>query len=327
MFPHSHRCLPVSPARRGWACVCLLLSSGLLLLGLPRLALAQTTCSTTSTAVSGFTGTLTDLATDCTILLGLKDTLRGTASLNWAESTAMSTWDGVTVAGTPPRVTELNFHRKRLTGTIPPALGSLSNLIKLELHHNDLTGPIPVTWGTDTHPLPNLETLDLHVNQLTGTIPPALGSLSNLTELALHQNRLTGTIPEALGALSSLETLALNHNQLTGTIPEVLGTLSSLVDLWLHENQLDGPIPAAWGSATHPLSELQSLRLDNNQLSGTFGPIPIGTASLRNLVELRLDNNALSGAIPAAWGSLSTLNLLRLTATDWTRHDSPGFAG
>ena len=230
----------------------------------------------------------------------------------------MSTWDGVTVAGTPPRVTQLNFHRKRLTGTIPPALGSLSNLIKLELHHNDLTGPIPATWGTDTHPLPNLETLDLHVNQLTGPIPPALGSLSNLTELALHQNRLTGTIPPALGALSNLETLALNHNQLTGTIPEVLGTLSSLVDLWLHENQLDGPIPAAWGSATHPLSELQSLRLDNNQLSGNFGPIPVGTAGLRNLVELRLDNNALSGAIPAAWGTLSTLNLLRLTATDWT---------
>ena len=253
---HGSAALDAAPGR--WAGVCLLLCSVLLLLGLARPALAQTPmCSATDTAITGTAAVTSDmtidttgLVADCTTLLGLKNTLIGTATLSpdWAENVAMDTWDGVTVDGTPPRVTELNFHRKGLTGTIPPALGSLSNLKGLELHHSDLTGPIPEALGA----LSNLETLNLHVNQLTGPIPEALGSLSNLKELGLDQNQLDGTIPPELGQLTKLETLTLNRNQLTGMIPEALGSLSNLTDLWLHENQLDGPIPAAWGSANPP---------------------------------------------------------------------------
>ena len=84
----------------------LILSSVLLLLGLARPALAQTTCTSSSTAVSGFTGTLDDLATDCTTLLGLKGTLEGSAAgLDWAETISMNSWEGITVDGTPSRVT------------------------------------------------------------------------------------------------------------------------------------------------------------------------------------------------------------------------------
>ena len=97
---------PGRPILYGWASV-LILSSVLLLLGLARPALAQTTCTSSSPAVSGFTGTLDDLVMDCATLLGLKGTLEGDRGvvLDWAENISMSEWEGITVDGTPPRVT------------------------------------------------------------------------------------------------------------------------------------------------------------------------------------------------------------------------------
>ncbi len=63
-----------------------------------------------------------ELAADCTTLLGLKDGLRGTAVLNWARDVAMDDWNGLTVAGTPARVTWLSLWGQGLTGTLPPTL-------------------------------------------------------------------------------------------------------------------------------------------------------------------------------------------------------------
>ena len=37
------------------------------------------------------------LMRDCIELLGLKDTLQGTATLNWSLDTAITSWDGVTM--------------------------------------------------------------------------------------------------------------------------------------------------------------------------------------------------------------------------------------
>ena len=51
--------------------------------------------------------TNTGLAGDCEVLLVAKDTLQGGASgpLNWRKDTAIGSWVGVTVSGTPNRVT------------------------------------------------------------------------------------------------------------------------------------------------------------------------------------------------------------------------------
>ena len=114
----------------------------------------------------------TSLVSDCEALLDAKDTLRGTATLNWSVSASIiSQWDGITVGGTPRRVIWLQLYGNGLTGEIPPELGRLSNL----------TG------------------LRLGLNELTGEIPPELGGLSNLTDLWLYDNRLTGEIPPELG--------------------------------------------------------------------------------------------------------------------------------
>ena len=45
-----------------------------------------------------------ELEADCDTLLTARDTLAGTASLNWVADTPITQWDGVIVGGTPKRV-------------------------------------------------------------------------------------------------------------------------------------------------------------------------------------------------------------------------------
>ena len=127
------------------------------------------------------------LMSDCVTLLEARDTLSGTASLNWAADTHMSEWDGVTVGGTPLHVTQLSLHDRGLTGEIPTELENLSNLQTLSLSSNQLTGGIPTELGN----LSNLE-LSLWGNQLTGGIPTELGNLSNLQILSLSGKPVDG---------------------------------------------------------------------------------------------------------------------------------------
>ena len=87
------------------------------------------------------------LVRDCETLLAAKDTLRGTATLDWSTSTAVSSWEGITTGGTPSRVTELDLASESLTGSIPAELGHLFELTTLDLSNNQLTGDIPAELG------------------------------------------------------------------------------------------------------------------------------------------------------------------------------------
>ena len=49
------------------------------------------------------------LVSDCETLLAARDTLAGTAALNWEANTPMVEWDGVSYQGTPERVTRLEL--------------------------------------------------------------------------------------------------------------------------------------------------------------------------------------------------------------------------
>ena len=128
------------------------------------------------------------LVDDCAVLLAVKDTLRGTATtLNWDADTAIADWYGITVSGTPLRVTRLHLDGRNSRTSI----GELTVL----------TETIPVALGS----LPKLEQLTLHGNQLTGSIPPELGYLSSLNSLYLRTNQLTGNIPVELSKLQIVD--------------------------------------------------------------------------------------------------------------------------
>ncbi len=122
------------------------------------------------------------LMRDCQALLAGKETLAGTATLNWDTGTAITGWDGVTIAGTPARVTKVLLDDEDLTGTIPPQMGDLSEL---------------------TH-------LDLSDNSLTGQVPRPLGNLDNLVEVRLSGNSLTGCIPYGLKDVQTNDLASLN---------------------------------------------------------------------------------------------------------------------
>ena len=261
------------------------------------------------------------LVADCNALLAAKDTLRGTASLNWSPQRPIAQWLGVTVSSSRVTRLDLNNHGltgsipmvlselsnlqtldlgggNQLTGSIPAALSRLSQLQNLDLSENQLEGGIPATLGN----LSKLQTLHLWDNDLTGSIPTALGSLSKLQYLYLHANDLTGNIPAQLGNLSKLQRLDLSSNDLTGTIPVALGSLSKLTTLFLGANDLTGNIPAQLGS----LSNLQGLTLSGNDLTGS---IPAQLGSLSKLEYLYLGGNQLSGCIPSALSSVATNDL------------------
>ena len=252
--------------------------------------------------------TQTSLRSDCEVLLGIRDTLRGTVTLNWGADTAFASWTGVFAQGTGAnrRVTYLWPRHMGLDGTIPAGVSGLTGLNRLWLEGNRLTGSIPSELGS----ISSLTHLNLRSNRLTGEIPEELGELSNLQEMSLWANQLTGEIPD-LSGLTNLRLLYLNQNQLTGSIPSTLGSLSNLQYLYLWVNRLSGPIPAELGN----LSNLQRLYLYQNQLTGS---IPSELGSLSNLQHLYLWGNRLSGPIPAELGNLSSLQRLHLNLNQLT---------
>ena len=212
------------------------------------------------------------LVRDCSMLLAARDTLAGEGSLDWSADTPMSGWQGVTVEPTPsPYVRVLMLTGLGLTGKIPPALGGLADMRRLDLDENELTGEIPPELAR----LSSLDQLYLFDNQLSGGIPSELGNLSNLTIMYLHDNMLSGGIPLELTELNRLRKLTFDGNQLTGEIPSQMGDMDSLEELWVRDNLLTGGIP----SELEKLSNLTYLYLEGN---GFTGCIPSGLRDVEN---------------------------------------------
>jgi Leucine rich repeat len=115
-----------------------------------------------------------------------------------------------------------------LTGDLFPELFGLTGLQELTLDGNKgVSGSIPDAVGQ----LTNLIALDLDDNAIVGTLPDSLYTLTNLEAIDLNNNSLSGTISYAIGELTKLVVLQLDNNELTGKIPtealfriETLGT-------------------------------------------------------------------------------------------------------
>ena len=172
------------------------------------------------------------LVSDCEALLAGAGALVGSATLDWSASTPIVQWEGVTLAGTPLRVTELGPFSFYLTGEIPADLGYLSSLRILDLSANKLTGAIP----EELSGLNNLQELYLSYNHLSGEIPSTLGLLTNLTWLNLTNNQLSGELPAELAQLTKLRELHVSNNQLTGEAPHELTSLIALRRFYFYNN-------------------------------------------------------------------------------------------
>ena len=261
------------------------------------------------------------LVADCSALLRAKDALRGTATLNWSATRAISGWDGIGLtASDPKRVSSITLIDKGLTGSIPPGLAGLGALTFVDLGNNLLTGTIPAELGN----LGGLTYLNLDLNRLTGTIPAELGNLSKLEYLNLNDNApsgyphgtmLTGEIPASFANLTSLRRLHLSGRHLTGTIPDLSGA-TGLHVLNLRHQRMTGEIPSWLGA----LTRLGRLILRGNLLTGE---IPLSLVNLTpaapatlTLYDLKLSGNSLTGCIPPLLRRVSQHDLAQISLSD-----------
>ena len=261
-------------------------------------------------------------------LYNATDGANWTRNTGWNTTAAVSTWYGVTTnrAGSVKR---LYLYNNNLSGTIPAAVGDLTDLTSLPLGRNGLSGSIPAELGD----LTNLTYLSLERNGLSGSIPAELGDLTDLTSLSLHGNDLSGSIPAELGDLTDLTSLSLHSNGLSGSIPAEIGDLTDLVWLVLHRNDLSGSIPGELGDLTNlefldmsvnglsgsipgELGDLTNLEFLDMSVNGLSGSIPGELGGLTNLARLFLNTNSLSGSIPAELGDLTELDSLLLDGND-----------
>ena len=249
------------------------------------------------------------LVRDCEVLLDMRNTLvgHGPIVINWNEETPLSEWAGIVIDGSPPRIHELEGRPGGLKGSIPPQIGLLTELRRIEIRGggsgvdaNELQGPLPKELSN----LTNLAELILWGNDLMDPIPPELGKLKNLTRLWLSGNNLSGSIPPELAEMESLKSLDLALNNLTGNIPVELAQLDTLSSLGLGGNELIGSIPPELAE----LVRLRTLYLNDNNLSGE---IPAELAQLEDMNNLKLEGNDLSGCMaeefPELWVEASGL--------------------
>lgn len=205
-----------------------------------------------SVAVVDTTGLVTAVAEGTATIVASVDSVQGTAlvAVADAERRALAALyratDGANWSKSDHWLSEWPF--RVWHGVRTDSLGRVKELL---LSGNDLAGPLPPELGG----LAGLTRLELQGNRLTGALPPELGELSNLEGLILDGNELEGPLPQELGGLSRLRRLSVAHNPaLSGPLPAALTELGRLEALLADGTSLCAPPDAgfqAWLEGVH----------------------------------------------------------------------------
>ncbi|XP_049405472.1 receptor-like protein 6 [Solanum stenotomum] len=228
---------------------------------------------------------------------------------SWNESRDCCSWDGVTCDMLTGHVIGLDLSCSLLNGTIHPnsSLFQLHHLQTLNLARNNFySSSIPHNIGR----LMNLRHLNLSHSFFEGEIPTEISYLSNLVSLELNcfncglqlDERTFETI---LQNFTNLEVLSLSYVNISSSIPVNI-SLSSLRYVNLVNTNLRGVLTESF----FLLPKLETLYLsDNDLLKGVLPKIhPSNT-----LLKLDISLTGISGELPDSVGTLSSLNLLKLS--------------
>ena len=124
-----------------------------------------------------------------------------------------------TELGALPRLSSLDLNENpRLSGTLPSSAaaglpGSLTHIYAFGCRR--LSGTLPAALGGEKA----LEELELSACKLSGSLPSEIGQASTLRYVFLESNRLSGVVPPSLSRLRHLRELELSHNRLSGSVP------------------------------------------------------------------------------------------------------------
>ncbi|XP_073392928.1 uncharacterized protein [Physcomitrium patens] len=222
----------------------------------------------------------------------------------------------------------LALRNAEIVGSLPPAIGNLTNLVTLTLTENrGLTGAIPEELGN----LKSLFELDLHGNGFTGYIPRFFyDAFGFLQAIDLSDNQLKGQLPEnnnfsfrtiqTMNVSKNLFSGDLSHNEFTGALPTLVSpNQTKILELDFSDNKLNGSFPTMSG-----LKTIRTFNASGNLLSGK-----LDTALLFNissLTKLDLSRNRFTGAIPNLT-SLTKLEYLDLSYNNFTPGPVPDWIG
>ncbi|OAY83707.1 putative LRR receptor-like serine/threonine-protein kinase [Ananas comosus] len=192
-------------------------------------------------------------------------------------------------------VIHVDFSGNSLTTANPKelkALAEISETVKyLNLSNNQLSGTL--IDGVELSTFGRLKVLDLSNNQLSGDLP-GFNYVYDLEVLRLGNNAFTGFVPSGLLKDNTLvlSELDLSANNLSG----------SCTTLDLSSNQFGGNLSviAKWAN------DLEYIDLSQNQLTGSFPEV------------LNLSGNRFNGSFPDDLGSLTGLQVLDLSANNFS---------
>ncbi|CAK7340909.1 unnamed protein product [Dovyalis caffra] len=149
---------------------------------------------------------------------------------------------------------------------------------------------------------------------LSGTLPPEISTVSELESLAVQDNSLSGDLP-SLANLTNLQTVFLDSNNFTSIPPGFFQGLTSLQTLSIGSNANLAP----WQLPTD-LAQCTSLTTLTANECNLFGSIPDVFGSLPSLQNLRLSYNNLTGVLPPSFANSGIQNL-------WVNNQQNGLIG
>lgn len=265
-------------------------------------------------------------ADDAAAMHVLARALGADRALDWTPVTDPCSWHRVLCSG--GRVTAIQIGNQSLAGTLPPELGNLTALNRLELQNNRISGELPTISG-----LSSLQALLLHDNNFSIISKDFFSGLTSLTAVFLDNNPFQPwEIPVSLRDAGGLVNFSANAANVSGTVPDFLATaFPSLGHLALAFNLLSGPLPAAFAgsgirslwlnnqvggnslsggiSTVQNMTALEELWLHSNSFSG---PLP-DISGLVGLRDLQLRDNQLTGPVPSSFTTLKSLTRVSLT--------------
>ncbi|CAI9787108.1 unnamed protein product [Fraxinus pennsylvanica] len=205
----------------------------------------------------------------------------------------------------------LSLTNNHLTGTIPASIFALPDLHTVDFSHNYLSGTIPPTISASTQlkvllladnkisgQLPRgfpqqLLHLDFSQNNISSMLPPRMPA--SLRYLSASQNRMWGPL-NCLESIPELVYLDLSMNNFSGGLPTSLFQ-PKLTSMLLQRNNLSGGLPPL---SPYPYGPGSIIDLSHNFLTGEITGVLVGVESLF------LNNNQLTGTVPKEYfGSLS----------------------